>query len=116
MRARTVLLVSSQPKLRSAARALAGPAVRVLDCASGLAALVICAGHAVDLVLLDQTAPGMDAARLAQKLSEAFPDLAVQPAAPELRPQISAYLETATRKAPARAYAWLTESRQRRGA
>lgn len=116
MRARTVLLVSPQPKLRSAARALAGPALRILDCASGLAALVICAAHDVDLVLLDEGAPDMDPARLTQKLSDAFPGLAVQPAATELEPQITAYIESAVKKAPASAYAWLPELRARRGA
>lgn len=116
MRARTVLLVSPQPKLRSAVRALAGPGLRILDCATGLAGLVICAADAVDLVLLDESAPGMDAAQLAQKLLGAFPGLAVQPAAADLAPQIAAYLESAARKAPARAYAWLPELREQRRA
>jgi hypothetical protein len=40
----------------------------------------------------------------------------VQPAAAELAPQIAAYLESAARKAPARAYAWLPELREQRRA
>jgi CheY-like chemotaxis protein len=114
MRARTVLVVSPRAKIRAAARGLARPSLAVLEATTGLGALVVCAAHAVDLVLLDETAPGMDAPRLIQKLSDAFPDLAVEAVSADPAPQVSAYFQSAPRKAVA--YAWLPDLREQRGA
>ncbi len=115
MRARTVLLVNPQAKLRAAARQLEGPGLQVIEVRNGFGALVVCAAHRVDLVLLDESAPGMDAACLARKLGGAFPDLKVESAAEDPIEQISACVGS-PRKEADRAYAWAPELRSQRGA
>ena len=74
---RTVLVVSQNPKVRSAMRSLRGADMRLLDADSGLGALFICASQRVDLLVIDVETPGMDWPMLVEKLSTAFPAMPV---------------------------------------
>jgi DNA-binding NarL/FixJ family response regulator len=103
---RTVLLVSQNSKVRSALRPLRGPELRLIETASGLGALFLCALERVHVVVLDYSTPGMDWPRLLEKLSSAFPQLPVLPveaaeAPAALGARILETLEsTASRKQP----------------
>ncbi|MGD0199569.1 MAG: response regulator [Bryobacteraceae bacterium] len=122
MRPRTVLIVSPDRRVRSALKSLGRPDLRILEAASGLAALVICASVPADLVAIDRSVPDMDTLRLIEKLSGAFPDMPVMtfPAGDTtatVRENLTALLESAVcRKQPALAYAAPSAVRRQRRA
>ncbi len=100
---RTILLVTRHPGIRTSVRALRGPDLRVLHESSGLGVLFLCATQSVDVLVIQPTIPGMDWARLLDKVSAAFPSLpvlAVNPAegAEVLRERIRAALNATTQK------------------
>jgi CheY-like chemotaxis protein len=74
---RTVLVVSRNPKVRSALRALRSAELRLFEADSGLGALFTCASQFVDLLVIDVETPGMDWPILAGKLVTAFPAMPV---------------------------------------
>jgi len=70
----TLLLVDDEPSILSALRRLFRPhGYRVLTAEGGLAALDLLQGEAVDLVISDMRMPGMDGARLLERVRHVQP-------------------------------------------
>ncbi|MGE5645012.1 MAG: hypothetical protein ACM336_04390 [Acidobacteriota bacterium] len=95
---RTVLVVSHNRAFRAGLKPLRGRQVRVLQAPNGLGALFLCASEAVDLLVIDPSTPGMDCRKLLEKISSAFPEMAVltDPDAEKIRDA----LDTPRRKGP----------------
>jgi CheY-like chemotaxis protein len=119
---RTVVIVSKDSRVHSLLKSMRGPALRVIEAPSGLAALFVCASQPVDALVIDVDTPGMEWPRLVEKLSSAVPALPVitLPAAEAqdtLRAKLDAvFAAAARRKQPAAAFAALPAVRARRGA
>ena len=58
-------------------KSLRGPELAVAEAESGLGALFTCAARPVDLLVIDVETPGMHWPTLVEKLSTAFPALAI---------------------------------------
>jgi CheY-like chemotaxis protein len=119
---RTVVVVSKDPKVHLLLKSMRGPELRVVEAASGLVALFVCASQAVDALVIDLDTPGMEWPRLVEKLSQAFPALPVitlsaTQAEGELAAKLDdAFAAAAQRKQPTPAHAALPEVRARRRA
>jgi CheY-like chemotaxis protein len=115
---RTVVVVSKDPGVHSALKALRSPSLRLLEAPSGLGALFLCASQPVDSLVIDLDMPGMDWPRLTEKLAQTFPALPVVTLAAgrgESETALQKALESsATRKQPASAHAALPLVRARR--
>jgi CheY-like chemotaxis protein len=76
-RERTLLIVDSEPKVRSAlARSLHGRGWRVLGAGDASEALDMLASHGAQVVLCNQHMPGMAGSKLLDHLKQAFPETA----------------------------------------
>jgi DNA-binding NarL/FixJ family response regulator len=119
---RTVVLVSRDAKVRSALKSLRGPELAVAETASGLGALFTCAARPVDLLVIDVETPGMHWPTLLEKLSTAFPALAILTLSGRrdgetLLTVVNERLESAvSRKEPGRACVAVAQFAERRGA
>jgi CheY-like chemotaxis protein len=100
---RTVLVVSQDPAIRCALKELRGPELRLVETATGLGALFLCAFEAVDLLVVDPAAAGMQWPGLLEKVTFAFPQMPVLSAeageeAAALRQRIREALASAVRR------------------
>ncbi len=108
MRAGTVVVVTQNARMRAGLRSTVPSGWRVISVASGIGALLACAAQPVDFVVLDRDIAGMDAPRLMQKLSAAFPALTI------VEPHdVPAALENPSRKQPVLAYAAIAATQRR---
>ena len=117
---RTVVVVSTRPKVHSAVKTLRTPGLRLIEAPSGLVALFLCASERVDSLVIDLDTPGMDWPRLMEKLTQTFPALPVVtlPAGEDesrMRERLqTAFNSVASRKQPASAHAALPLVRAQR--
>lgn len=118
---RTLVFVSRDAKVRSALKSLRGPELAVAETESGLGALFTCAARPVDLLVIDIDTQGMHWPTLVEKLSTAFPALAILTvSAKRDREALPALVRerldhTATRKEPGRARAAVAQFALRTG-